>query len=62
LIFIGDVRGYGPMIGVEIVIDKESKNPDKEKKLNKLSQTVKKMVYSLFHVVSLEMSLDLWVL
>ena len=29
--FIGDVRGYGPMIGVEIVIDKESKNPDKEK-------------------------------
>ncbi len=29
--FIGDVRGYGPMIGVEIVSDKESKNPDKEK-------------------------------
>jgi len=29
--FIGDVRGYGPMIGVEIVSDKESKNPNKEK-------------------------------
>src|SRR6056300_1471283 len=29
--FVGDVRGYGPMIGVEIVSDKESKNPDKEK-------------------------------
>ena len=29
--FIGDVRGYGPMIGIEIVSDKESKNPDKEK-------------------------------
>ena len=29
--FIGDVRGYGPMIGVEIVSDKKSKNPDKEK-------------------------------
>src|SRR6056300_1901191 len=29
--FIGDVRGYGTMIGVEILSDKESKNPDKEK-------------------------------
>src|SRR6056300_987051 len=29
--FIGDVRGYGQMIGVEILSDKESKNPDKEK-------------------------------
>ena len=29
--FVGDVRGYGPMIGVEIVDDKESKTPDKEK-------------------------------
>ena len=29
--FVGDVRGYGPMIGVEIVNDKESKTPDKEK-------------------------------
>ena len=29
--FIGDVRGYGPMIGVEIVENKKSKNPDKLK-------------------------------
>ena len=28
---IGDVRGYGPMIGVEIVENKESKTPNKEK-------------------------------
>jgi len=29
--FIGDVRGYGPMIGVEIVENKDSKTPNKEK-------------------------------
>ena len=29
--FIGDVRGYGPMIGVEIVENKTSKIPDKNK-------------------------------
>ena len=29
--FIGDVRGYGPMIGVEIVKSKNSKTPNKEK-------------------------------
>ena len=29
--FIGDVRGYGPMIGVEIVENKNSKTPNKEK-------------------------------
>ena len=29
--FIGDVRGYGPMIGVEIVESKNSKIPNKEK-------------------------------
>ncbi len=29
--FIGDVRGYGPMIGVEIVDNKKSKKPDKSK-------------------------------
>ena len=29
--FIGDVRGYGPMIGVEIVESKNSKTPNKEK-------------------------------
>lgn len=29
--FIGDVRGYGPMIGVEIVENKNSKTPSKEK-------------------------------
>jgi len=29
--FIGDVRGYGPMIGVEIVENKDSKTPSKEK-------------------------------
>ena len=29
--FIGDVRGYGPMIGVEIVENKISKIPDKNK-------------------------------
>ena len=29
--FIGDVRGYGPMIGVEIVENKDSKIPNKEK-------------------------------
>ena len=28
---IGDVRGYGPMIGVEIVENKDSKTPSKEK-------------------------------
>ena len=28
--FIGDVRGYGPMIGVEIVENKDSKTPNKE--------------------------------
>ena len=28
--FIGDVRGYGPMIGVEIVNDKKSKTPNKD--------------------------------
>ncbi len=29
--FIGDVRGYGPMIGVEIVENKKNKKPDKSK-------------------------------
>ena len=29
--FIGDVRGYGPMIGVEIVESKNSKTPNKDK-------------------------------
>ena len=29
--FIGDVRGYGPMIGVEIVENKDSKTPSTEK-------------------------------
>ena len=29
--FIGDVRGYGPMIGVEIIKNKDSKTPNKEK-------------------------------
>ena len=29
--FIGDVRGYGPMIGVEIVENKDSKIPNKQK-------------------------------
>ena len=29
--FIGDVRGYGPMIGVEIIKDKDLKVPDKDK-------------------------------
>jgi len=29
--FIGDVRGYGPMIGVEIVESKISKTPDKNR-------------------------------
>jgi 4-aminobutyrate aminotransferase/(S)-3-amino-2-methylpropionate transaminase len=29
--FIGDVRGYGPMIGVEVVENKDSKTPSKEK-------------------------------
>ena len=29
--FIGDVRGYGPMIGLEIVENKDSKIPNKEK-------------------------------
>ena len=29
--FIGDVRGYGPMIGVEIVENKDLKTPNKEK-------------------------------
>ena len=29
--FIGDVRGYGPMIGVEIVDNKDSKTANKEK-------------------------------
>lgn len=29
--FIGDLRGYGPMIGVEIVEDKKSKKPNKLK-------------------------------
>jgi len=29
--FIGDVRGYGPMIGVEIVENKDSKTPNKQK-------------------------------
>ena len=29
--FIGDVRGYGPMIGIEIVENKDSKTPSKEK-------------------------------
>ena len=28
---IGDVRGYGPMIGVEVVENKDSKTPSKEK-------------------------------
>ena len=28
---IGDVRGYGPMIGIEIVENKDSKTPSKEK-------------------------------
>ena len=28
--FIGDIRGYGPMIGVEIVNDKKSKTPNKD--------------------------------
>ncbi len=31
--FIGDVRGYSPMIGVEIVNDKKFKEPNKEKAL-----------------------------
>ena len=36
--FIGDVRGYGPMIGVEIVEDKDSKTPDKDKTLKIISK------------------------
>ena len=33
--FIGDIRGYGPMIGVEIVENKNTKIPDKNK-VNKI--------------------------
>ena len=29
--FIGEIRGLGPMIGVEIVNDKKTKEPSKEK-------------------------------
>jgi 4-aminobutyrate aminotransferase len=36
--FIGDVRGYGPMIGVEIVESKISKIPDKSKVTKILNQ------------------------
>jgi 4-aminobutyrate aminotransferase/(S)-3-amino-2-methylpropionate transaminase len=36
--FIGDVRGYGPMIGVEIVESKISKIPDKNKVTKILDQ------------------------
>ena len=36
--FIGDVRGYGPMIGVEIVESKISKIPDKSKVTKILDQ------------------------
>ena len=41
--FIGDVRGYGTMLGVEIVEDQDSKKPGKEIAL-KLLITVKIMV------------------
>ena len=37
--FIGDVRGYGPMIGVEVVKDKISKTPDKDKTLQIISKS-----------------------
>jgi 4-aminobutyrate aminotransferase-like enzyme len=36
--FIGDVRGYGPMIGVEIVKDKDLKTPDKDKTVQIISR------------------------
>jgi len=36
--FIGDVRGYGPMIGVEIVKDKHLKTPDKDKTVQIISR------------------------
>src|SRR6056300_363827 len=36
--FIGDVRGYGPMVGVEIVESKISKTPDKSKVTKILDQ------------------------
>tara|TARA_Y100000768_G_scaffold85431_1_gene61162 strand:+ start:4687 stop:5949 length:1263 start_codon:yes stop_codon:yes gene_type:complete len=36
--FIGDIRGYGPMIGVEVVEDKDSKTPDKDKTLKIISK------------------------
>lgn len=38
--FIGDIRGYGPMIGVEIVENKNSKIPNKNK-VNKILEKCK---------------------
>ena len=38
---IGDIRGLGPMIGVEIIESKESKNPSK-KRANKIIEEAKK--------------------
>jgi 4-aminobutyrate aminotransferase/(S)-3-amino-2-methylpropionate transaminase len=35
--FIGDVRGYGTMIGVEIVSNLESKSPSKDKAMKIIS-------------------------
>ena len=36
--FIGDVRGYGPMIGVEIVKGKDLNSPDKDKTMQIISK------------------------